>query len=280
MKALAVLMTCHNRCEKTLECLDLLFKSSLDDNYKLEVFLVDDGSTDGTSISVKEKFNEVEVIIGDGSLYWNKGMRLAWDTANEKGQYDYFIWLNDDTLLDDFAIRELLNCHNEAFNNDGIHSVITGACRKSDSNNEFSYGGRTMKGDPVAPKGSLQECSLINGNVALIPKEIYHKIGNLSADYTHAMGDYDYGLRTLEAGFKNYTTKKYIAICPTNDEAQWSNPNISLVKRLKLFNSPKGLNIEEYLIFRKKYWKKSWMIFAFKAYAKVLFPTMYKKVKG
>lgn len=275
---IAVLMTCHNRVEKTLLCLQSLFKASLPKNYKLEVFLVDDGSTDSTSKIVQENFPKINIIQGDGNLFWNQGMRLAWKTAVKTKEFDFYLWLNDDVELDEIALKELVDCHYDVLSEYRQESIVTGACKNSKTENKFSYGGRT-EFENVIPNGKLQQCKYINGNVVLIPKKIYKILGNLSSDYTHAMGDFDYGLRSIEAGFNNYTTTQYVAICPTNFKPQWSNPNVSLKKRLKLFQSPRGLNYKEYIIFRKKFWGNRWIIFAVKAYVKVLFPSLYDIIK-
>ena len=56
----------------------------------------------------------------------------------------------------------------------------------------------------------------IKGNLVLIPRVIYKQIGILSNDYTHALGDNDYGLRAIKNGFSCYTTKKFLATCPPN----------------------------------------------------------------
>ena len=76
--SIAVLMTCHNRVETTLACLRRLTPQlSPTDG----VFLVDDGSMDGTGVKVKAEFSDVNVINGDGTLYWARGMHLAWKSA-------------------------------------------------------------------------------------------------------------------------------------------------------------------------------------------------------
>lgn len=81
----AVLLTCHNRKEKTLRCLKHLFaQESNAKKYFIEVFLVDDSSTDGTSEGVKDLFPNVNIIKGDGNLFWSRGMQLAWKIAIEK----------------------------------------------------------------------------------------------------------------------------------------------------------------------------------------------------
>jgi GT2 family glycosyltransferase len=276
-KQIAALLTCHNRRDKTITCLTSLFKVVVPPNYSLEVFLVDDGSTDGTSQAVKKKFPEVNIIQGNGNLFWNQGMRLAWKTAANKQTYDYYFWLNDDTILDKHALNELLQCSDEALNKFAKEAIITGACRDVDNDNKFSYGGRTDLGE-VIPNGKLQKCTYINGNAVLIPKEIYSKLGNLSNDYTHGIGDFDYGLIAIKYGYTNYTTKTYIATCPTNKEPQWFNSKTPLKKRLQLFYSPLGLNYPEYILFRKKFWGKKWVSFAIKAYAKVIFPSLFLRI--
>ena len=48
----------------------------------------------------------------------------------------------------------------------------------------------------------------------------------------------------------------------------------------QLFNSPLGLNIKEYIIYRKKFWKIKWVYFSFIAHAKVFFPSLYNKIKN
>lgn len=72
MKTVAVLMTCHNRVDKTLKCLSALFKQSVCESIKLDVFLVDDGSTGGTGRIVQKEYPEAHVVYGDGNLFWNR----------------------------------------------------------------------------------------------------------------------------------------------------------------------------------------------------------------
>lgn len=276
---IATLLTCHNRKEKTIQCLEALYKShSRLENSDLDVFLVDDGSTDGTSDAVKSKFPEVSVIMGSGNLFWNQGMRLAWQTAAETKQYDFYFWLNDDTILDADGLFKLFEDYNEANNMERTEVIITGACRKAFGVDEFSYGGRNEDG-PVIPNHNLQKCSYINGNAVLVPNDVYLKLGNLSDDYTHGMGDFDYGLRAIKNGFTCYTTKVFMATCAPNEGvAGWCNPKFSLQKRWSQFHSPRGLNIKEYNLFRKKFWGNKWLIFALKAYLKMLVPRLYQKV--
>lgn len=274
---IAVLLTCFNRKEKTLACLDAFFSASLEvKNLIFDIYLVDDGSTDGTGKAVNKKFPDVNVIRGNGKLFWNGGMRLAWNEASKK-KYDFYLWLNDDTLVIPFALAEMFECYKNATELNEKPAIIVGACSTSPNSGIFSYGGRSKSG-PVLPNGNLQPCKLINGNIVLVPKEIYDALGNLSADYTHTMGDIDYGLRAINEGFNLYTTTKYVATCALNELPAWYNPKMPFKTRWKLLHSPKGLNLKEYKKFRKKFWGWKWVMFTSKAYAKTLFPVFYEKL--
>lgn len=276
---LAVLLTCYNRKANTLQCLNNLYQAILMPEFKMDVFLVDDGSSDGTFEAVTKNYPKINLILGNGSLFWAGGMRRAWKTASETKKYDFYLWLNDDTMLDKYAIKELFSVYQKARHLENKDVIVTGACRKERMLNEFSYGGRNEDG-PVLPNGDLQECKYINGNLVLIPQEIHKHLGNISTDYTHGMGDYDYGLRSIYSGFKCFTSRTYIATCPTNEGIPtWKNPKAPLKERWGSFHSPLGLNIKEYIRFRKKFWGSKWIIFACKAYLQMLSPRFYKYFK-
>jgi GT2 family glycosyltransferase len=107
---IAVLLTCHNRKEKTLQCLDALYaQQGLEEYFTIEVYLVDDASTDGTAAAITASFPNVHIIQGDGNLYWNRGMHLAWNTASKARDFDYYLWLNDDTFLEKNALEIVLS---------------------------------------------------------------------------------------------------------------------------------------------------------------------------
>lgn len=281
MQKIALLLTCHNRKDRTLGCLKSFYKTITPNNFLFDIFLVDDGSTDGTADAVKTNFPKVNVISGTGDLFWNKGMRLAWQSALTNDEnYDFFLWINDDTTLEKDATQHLFDCFDEYKNTKGIDSIIVGACKVSNRTEVFSYGLRINE-KTIKPNGKLQTGNMMNGNLVLIPNTIFKKIGILSNNYTHAMGDHDYGLRAIEAGFDLVTTKKYIATCETHISLpDWCNPNKAFQKRWQSLHSPLGLNIVEYKVFRKRFWPKNYLIFILKIYFRCFFPAFYVKIKS
>lgn len=92
---IAVLLTCFNRKEKTVACLRSLYETYQDSqsSVDVEVFLTDDGSSDGTSEAVSSltPFFPLTLLKGDGSLFWRGGMNNSWRTAIKKGGFDGYL---------------------------------------------------------------------------------------------------------------------------------------------------------------------------------------------
>ncbi|WP_010136848.1 glycosyltransferase family 2 protein [Ochrovirga pacifica] len=237
MKTIAVLLTCFNRKEKTIACLKALFVADFPVDYSLEVFLVDDGCTDGTSEEVKRQFSEVNIIKGDGTLFWNRGMHTAWKAATSKRKFDFYLWLNDDTNLYKNALITMISGAEESC----FNSIVCGpTCSSKDG--KVTYGA-TSKGNDglLEPNGSIQECAIMNGNCVLVPKQVYDKLGNLDWTFVHAIGDHDYSLRAIKAGFKNYLAANYIGTCEKNPTLpKWCLKETPIRKRFKLLYSPLG----------------------------------------
>jgi GT2 family glycosyltransferase len=232
---IAVLLTVHNRKANTLECLENLYAQSDMNGIALDTYLVDDGCTDGTAEAIKERFPEVHIIKGDGHLYWNRGMWTAWNAA-AKGDHDYYLWLNDDTYLQTDAIACLLAAAKET----NSESVIVGATTNKELS-ALTYGGR-IKGEIPRPSGKLVEVDYFNGNIVLIPRCIFEKVGNLDYYFTHSKGDFDYGLRARKMGIKIYQAAQTIGICEAHPSIdKWCNPDIPFLQRWKAMWRPNGM---------------------------------------
>jgi GT2 family glycosyltransferase len=271
---IATLLTCHNRKEKTLACLEALYQNRLPRICSLEVFLVDDGSTDGTEQAVREHYPKVKLIKGDGNLFWNGGMRVAFAAAIEGG-FDYYLWLNDDTLLKPRAIAEMLMAAQKHL------GIIVGSCHDPDTG-EWTYGGRatangkkSLKGAPVIPSAKVQLCQQINGNVVLVPRSVVDRIGNLSDSFTHAIGDYDYGFRAMDAGIPIYVAPHYQGMCPSNPLPGWCNPTTPLRIRLKLLNNPKGIHFSEFMKFSRQHFGNKAFLIGIKIIIRILLPELW-----
>lgn len=259
MQTIAILLTCYNRINSTLLCFEYLFGSTFPDNFDIDIYLVDDNSPDQTGKIIKYKYPKINLIQGTGELYWNGGMRLAWDTAAKTKDYDFFIWLNDDTYIEKHAIKTLLNDFSN-LKNQNTESLIIGSLRDPDTK-KITYVGRN-KGQIIEPNGVPQECDSIPGNLVLVSKNIYAKVGNLSNLYSHGFGDTDYGLRALQNGFKCNISSVYVGYCKANDKLLWHNPTLKFSERKEVLFAKTGGNICEYLKYVKYHRGRIQMIFS------------------
>jgi GT2 family glycosyltransferase len=232
---IALLITCHNRKEKTLSCLTSLFNVKLNNEYRVDVFLVDDGSTDGTAEAVKKEFPNVSIIQGNGNLYWNNGMHLAWEVASQKKIYEYFVWLNDDVFLKTSSFKDLISA---SILKPG--SIICGTMQ-SKYHDKPTYGGRDRNGNLLIPNGKPQSCHLMNGNLVLIPNLVFQLIGNLDPIFPHSMGDFDYVLRARKKGIQCFVSAEYSGFCENNQSLpKWCLPEVPFFSRIKNLYSPLG----------------------------------------
>lgn len=277
-KKLAILLTVHNRREKTLSCLDNIFSQDLLDSISIHVFLTDDGCTDGTVECVSKRYPQVNIIKGDGNLFWNRGMYKAWKEAEKSDDFDFILWLNDDTRLMNDSIRRLL-LHSESVQN---RSIIVGSTLESESNRKFSYGGKTcgIKQTPLLPNDNeLKECVTFNGNIVLIPQYVFKKCGIIEGYFHHSFGDVEYGFRATKNGIKNYIAPGYYGYCTHNNPIPlFRRKCFSLIKRYKLLYSPLGYNPIEAFYMNRKYFsllKSLW--FSTKLHINVLFPVDHTK---
>jgi GT2 family glycosyltransferase len=236
MKRIAILMTVFNRRETTLRCLRQVAEQHYDqNNYSIDIYLTNDGCTDGTPEAIKEKYPLVHIIQGDGNLFWARGMRLAWDMA-AKQDYDYYLWLNDDTHLFKNAIDMVLAKAKETDDK----AILVGAT-KDESTNECTYG-IIIKGKKIAPNGELQEGYGMNGNFVLISRKIFQLLGNIDSHYHHAGGDIHYGLLARERGVPVYLLGDYIGTCDAHDKSdKWADPNVPFRERWRSLNLPNGM---------------------------------------
>ena len=240
-----MLLTCHNRAETTLRSLLFFKKAALGLRY--DIFLVDDGSSDGTGAKVRKEHSDVHVIDADGSLYWAKGMCLAWETAAKHADYDFYLWLNDDLMLKMGAIAGLLADY------EMTRGVIVGACSDDLSETSCSYGSSDIRDVKIIPNGTPQLATgWLNGNLVLIPRDVYKRIGMISGEYTHARADYDYAERLKKAGIPFCCSSRYVGVCK-NDFADRMR-NKTLCERILMMRKPSYWNIHDLWLFKRRYY--------------------------
>ena len=295
---IAVLLTCFNRKEKTLSCLAGLYESQRVYNERnsspieLEVFLTDDGCTDGTAQAVQASFagKSIHILQGTGNMFWAGGMRFAWKEAlKHHKEWDYYLLLNDDTTINAYCFNELM--HTEAYSLDHYKqlAVVSGITCSADDPTKITYGGDII---PNKFNGRLirlgrssepQMVDLTNANILLVPKEVVDKIGIFYEGYKHGRADNDYSMLARRKGIPLLITPGACGTCENDhgSKADFRDKviNMSQKERTAYFNHPICCN-HDYLTFIRRNmparYPLSWLFRMMLTYC----PKLYFRING
>jgi GT2 family glycosyltransferase len=273
---IVAVLTCFNRKALTMACLEALQRSAQQAGAELAAVLLDDASPDETGDAVREHFPWVEVISGTGSLYWNRGMYVAFARALTRPA-DHYLWINDDTQLLPGALASLLAQAAELEQAQRRPVIMVGATAERHSGC-VSYGGR-VAASRIRPfhyhlvwsEREPVPCQTIEGNCVLIPRQVAQRVGNLDPLYEHAMGDTDYGLRAAKAGFGLFVARGVVGYCAPNAlGGTHFDRSLPLAARWKLMRSRKGLPVRSWLHFCRRHGGWLWPLHFAWPYAKLL----------
>ncbi|HEX3386175.1 MAG TPA: glycosyltransferase [Mucilaginibacter sp.] len=276
-------LTCSfNRKDKTAAFLKSMLGQALPGSYKLDIYLLDDNSSDGTADHVRANFPTVKVIDGTGWLYWAGGMRKVWRYALSQDDYDFFLLLNDDVKLMPDALPRLFEAYNKS---DRAANILLGTVLYMDGKS-ISYGGWKRLSrynnncELVIPDDSaLIDCEMANANVMLIDKNTVGRIGILSEGYTHGLADFDYTLRGVANGVKVSVAPGYYGYCDFDHGKSWLPASVPFKKRLQYLYSPTGLAYKEYLVYIWRNFPYAYPGKFLKLWLKTLFPQLYDTFK-
>ncbi len=272
---LAVLMTCYNRKQTTLKCLQTLAANTGLEEIELSVVLVDDGSTDGTAEAVKAQFPWVQVDVGSSNLFWCRGMHKACEIALQGG-YDYYVWLNDDTLLYPDAVSRLLACEQKLRLDHSAPVIVVGSS-VDEKTGMLTYGGemrvgrRNIRFRKVEMAEFPKRCDSMNGNIVLISAQAMGVVGNLDPAFEHAMGDTDYALRANRLGVSVWTAPGIFGECSHNSvPGTFIDSNLPLRQRWKAMMGRKGLPWRSWLVMTRRHCGWLWPVYFLRPYVRVV----------
>ena len=240
---ITALVASHNRRESTLACLASFFSQSLDRDVELAAVLVDDGSADGTARAVKHAYPKTVVVRSSGDLYWAASMALADRHASARDP-DYFLWLNDDVIMDSNGLVRML----EVSGMWARSFIVVGAVRDPVTG-DLTYSGVRRRGlglhplrvELVDPENQPVVVPMFNGNVVLVPREVRRVIGAIDGTFAHGLADFDYGLRAAKAGIPSVLAPGTVGICTRRvPSAPWLSADLTLRTRIDFLLGPKG----------------------------------------
>lgn len=188
--------------------IDKCLKSLICSTYPTHIFVVDNGSSDGTVVHIKQSFPEVQLI--------ETGKNLGFGQANNvgirealKNSADYVFLLNQDAWVEPDTLASLIQVQ-ENNGNYGIVSPIhlNGAGTALDayfsnylaqSNIKNYLSNRVLDADKLNP---VIETSFVNAAGWLISNECICKVGGFDPIFFHYGEDRNYTNRVLHYGFK------------------------------------------------------------------------------
>lgn len=262
------LAACHNRREKTLMALESLYRQNLPSNVTLKNFIVDDGSSDGTSSAIAKMFRDVQVIDGTRDLYWAGAMRLGWANLSTLSDIDYLFVYNDDVVFFDGAINALLESIQMTEINGVDNIAMAVGCFVDPDTGVKTYGGveRSLNPHPLSLRlarkkdGIYNEVLSGNMNGCLISIKALRSFGFLADYFVHSGADYEFGLRARKNGFRTIEVVKPIGFCKRNQKNGTSSEiGISFTERYNRLFSIKEMPLNVLLPYHHHHAGKAWV---------------------
>ncbi len=173
----------------------------------LRITVVDNGSTDSSVETVRERFPGVELVVNGENLLFAEGNNVGLRHAIDKGGR-FFLLLNNDTEVDPAFAGEMMR----AFEEPGV-GIVGPRIFYHDDPDRLWYGGgdffpglwlprhREVRRPGDEAKDRRGPVSWVTGCALLVRKEVIDDIGMLDPSYTIYCEDVDFCLRASRAGW-------------------------------------------------------------------------------
>lgn len=240
MITIGTIIPCHNRKNTTINCLESLEKIPTEE-FSMQIYLVDDGSTDGTTQAVEKQFKgKVKILVGDGNLFWTGAINKGIDQAI-KDECDYIHLMNDDINFNENFLLELYQASKQypkaiigsiACNVHNPQQIVRGGIFLTDKKTTPWEEVKDVQLEDIKKKNFYAVDSL-SGRSVLIPSKIIRNIGYFdNKHFPHAFADFDYFFRAKKHGYQIMVAPAsiiYTEIDPKFAERLLSEPRMAAV---------------------------------------------------
>ena len=221
MRKIAIVILNWNGKSDTLECLKSLEKLKVD-KYQLQIFVVDNASTDGSASVIEKKYKNISVLRNKDNLGFAEGNNVGIKRAL-KNDADYVVILNNDTVIDKDLVNELVKAfdsqpeagiispkiyfakgfefHKNRYKKGELGKVIWYAGGKMDGNNVLG----SHRGVDWVDRGQydeIVETDFATGCCMAVKSTVFKKIGLFNREYFLYWEDVDFCQRAKRAGYK------------------------------------------------------------------------------
>lgn len=201
----------YNQISYTLKCISSLLQSKYSN---FQIFIVDNGSSNSEKKKLKEKFYNIDLVtILDihQNVGYVGGINYALKKIIEISNTDYFLIMNNDTIIDSEAIGKLVKTASYYENK----CIVSGKVYHYDKPGILQYIGQKFIGknflssiglgideEDKGQYDEIIEMDMIDDIFWLLPLNVFKKVG-LYSNYFFLYGEQnDYALRAGKHGFK------------------------------------------------------------------------------
>jgi GT2 family glycosyltransferase len=203
-----VLILNWNQKQITIDCVESVLESHYTD---FEVVVLDNGSTDGSASALRTRFGKgIEVIENGTNLGYARGFNVGLKYAFESSNADYALVMNNDTIIDPYAITELVRVADA----DAKIGFVTGKVYYYNMTNILQTVGK--ENDPIRWNGDhigcgeqdlgqydeVRELHFADDIFTLASKHLYDEIRGYDPMFFLQGEEYDWQARAKNAGYK------------------------------------------------------------------------------
>ncbi len=212
---LGIVLPSYNRKNLLRETISQLVDQSQHLNQiQTEIIVVIDGSTDGSIEMIKNEFDMVHIVMGNGNWFYTKSMNEGFKYA-QKFNPDYILTLNDDIILGDNYLKEMTSAISKVEPNSIIgcvaltenkpHRILFSGEKKYISwrQKHIKYHSNFKIIDDEELKG-IHPSVILPGRGMLIPNSVLKEVNYFDEYFVQYHSDTDFCLRAGKAGYKIY----------------------------------------------------------------------------
>ncbi|MBI5472558.1 MAG: glycosyltransferase family 2 protein [Ignavibacteriae bacterium] len=252
MSELAIILVNYKRPQDTIDCIASLLASDYSD---FNIIVVDNASGDGSVEQLRQAYPSVTILSSEENVGFAEGNNIGVREALSSS-CRYVLLLNNDTVVDKRALRELM----AAMHRSPEAGIVGAKIYYFDKprvlwyaggffGEHSSFGGHFGIGEEDAGQyDAARSCTLITGCCLLCRREVFERIGLLDSDYFAYLEDADFCVRAMRSGYVLLYWPDAIVSHKVSSTSAWDSPvYIYFTLRNKLLYLRKNSSIRQWL---------------------------------